>query len=209
MKPSWDLTGYRSPSCLPYILPPIYEVHMSSLPDSILNIHRLSFCPAVMVVSHPAPTTTVVYTCHLYTHPRTFAFMVLLMNPSSARCFHGFLCLLYLHICPSGSYFLTPNIWMPAPSITLLYYSFPCGSAGKESACNAGDLGLIPGLGRPPREGKGYPIQYSGLKNSTNCIVHGVTKSWTILSDFHYYSSKSLSFSSMMSFSCLSFLSLH
>ena len=59
MKPSWDLTGYRSPSCLPYILPPIYEVHMSSLPDSILNIHRLSFCPAVMVDSHPAPTTTV------------------------------------------------------------------------------------------------------------------------------------------------------
>ena len=42
---------------------------------------------------------------------------------------------------------------------------FPCGSAGKESACNEGDLGLIPGLGRSPGEGKGYPLQYSGLEN--------------------------------------------
>ena len=43
---------------------------------------------------------------------------------------------------------------------------FPGGSAGKESTCNAGDLGLIPGLGRSPGEGKGYPLQYSGLENS-------------------------------------------
>ena len=50
------------------------------------------------------------------------------------------------------------------------------GSAGKESACNAGDLGLIPGLGRSPREGKGYPLRYSGLENSMDCIVHGVTE---------------------------------
>ena len=44
--------------------------------------------------------------------------------------------------------------------------AFPCGSAGKESACNEGDLGSIPGLGRSPGEGKGYPLQYSGLENS-------------------------------------------
>ena len=43
---------------------------------------------------------------------------------------------------------------------------FPFYSAGKESICNEGDLGLIPGLGRYPGEGKGYPLQYSGLKNS-------------------------------------------
>ena len=49
----------------------------------------------------------------------------------------------------------------------------------KKSACNAGDLGLIPGLGRSPGEGNGYPLQYSGLENSMDCIVHGVTKSWT------------------------------
>ena len=50
------------------------------------------------------------------------------------------------------------------------------GSAGKESTYNAGDLGSIPGLGRSPGEGKGYPLQYSGLENSTDCIVHGVAK---------------------------------
>ena len=55
----------------------------------------------------------------------------------------------------------------------------PCGSAGKESACNVGDLGLIPGLGRSPEEGKGYLLQYSGKKNCKDCIVHGVTKCWT------------------------------
>ena len=56
---------------------------------------------------------------------------------------------------------------------------FPCGSAGKESASNAGDLGSIPGLGRPPEEGKGYPLQYSGLENSMDRIAHGVVESRT------------------------------
>ena len=56
---------------------------------------------------------------------------------------------------------------------------FPDSSVGKESACNAGDPGSIPGSGRSPREGKGYPLQYSGMENSTDCVVHGVTKSWT------------------------------
>ena len=63
---------------------------------------------------------------------------------------------------------------------------FPDSSVGKESTCNAGDPGLIPGLGRSPGEGKGYPLQYSGLENSMDCIVHGVTKSRTQLSDFHF-----------------------
>ena len=49
-------------------------------------------------------------------------------------------------------------------------------SSGKESACNAGDLGLIPGLGRYPEEGNGYPLQYSGLENSMDCTVHGGRK---------------------------------
>ena len=59
-------------------------------------------------------------------------------------------------------------------------------TGGKESACHVGDLGSIPGLGRSPGEGKGYPLQYSGLENSRDCIVHGVTKSQTRLSDFHF-----------------------
>ena len=63
---------------------------------------------------------------------------------------------------------------------------FPCGSAGKGSIYNTGDLGLIPGLGRSPGEGKGYPLQYSGLENSMHCVVHGVAKSWIGLSNFHF-----------------------
>ena len=53
---------------------------------------------------------------------------------------------------------------------------FSCGSSGKESACNAGDLGSIPGLGKSPGEGKAYPLQYSGLENSMDNIVQRVTK---------------------------------
>ena len=63
----------------------------------------------------------------------------------------------------------------------------PCGSAGKESACNAEDLGSIPGLGKCPGEGKGYPLWYSGLENSMDCIVHEVAKSQTQLSDFNFH----------------------
>ena len=66
---------------------------------------------------------------------------------------------------------------------------FPCSLAGKESSYNVGDLGSTPGLGRSPGEGKGYPLQYSGLENSMDCIVQGVPKSWTRLSDFHFHHS--------------------
>ena len=62
-----------------------------------------------------------------------------------------------------------------------------CGSAGKESTCNAGDPGSIPGLQRFPGEGNGYPLQYSGLENSMDSVVHGVAKSPTQLSDFHFH----------------------
>ena len=71
------------------------------------------------------------------------------------------------------------NFW---PSLVPL-----CGSAGKESACNAEDLGLIPGLGISPGEGKGYSLQYSGLENSMDSIVHGVTKSRTGQSGFRFH----------------------
>ena len=65
-----------------------------------------------------------------------------------------------------------------------------CGSAGKEFACSAGDLGSIPGLGRSPGEENSYPFQYSGLENPMDCIVNGVTNSRTQLSDFDFYSVK-------------------
>ena len=66
---------------------------------------------------------------------------------------------------------------------TPVFLGFSGGSAGKEFTCNAGDLGLIPRLGRSPGEGKAYTPQYSGLENSMDCIVCGVTKSQTRLSD--------------------------
>ena len=67
-----------------------------------------------------------------------------------------------------------------------MYQGFPGSSAGKESTCNAGDLGSIPGLGRSPGEENSNPLQYSGLENFMDCLVLGVTKSWTQLSDSHF-----------------------
>ena len=65
----------------------------------------------------------------------------------------------------------------------LLPCGLPGGSDGKESPCNVGDLGSIPGLGRSPGGGHGKPLQYSYLENSVDCIVHGVAKSQTQLSN--------------------------
>ena len=70
----------------------------------------------------------------------------------------------------------------PSPS-----KGFPSSSDVKASTCNAGDPGSIPGLGRSPGEGKGFPLQYSGLENPVDCIVHRVAKSRTQLSDFHVH----------------------
>ena len=68
-----------------------------------------------------------------------------------------------------------------------MFLGFPGGSAGKESSCTVGDLNSIPGLGRSPGEWNGYPLQYSGLVNSMNCVVHGIAKSQIQLSDFHFH----------------------
>ena len=63
--------------------------------------------------------------------------------------------------------------WRRDRLTTPVFSGFPCGSAGKESSCNVGDLGLIPGLGRSPGEGKGYPLQYAGLENSMGSQIVG------------------------------------
>ena len=68
---------------------------------------------------------------------------------------------------------------------TPVFLGFSCSLAGKESSCKVGDLGSIPGLGRSPGEGKGSPLQYSGLENSMD-YPHGVSKSQTQLSDFQF-----------------------
>ena len=80
-----------------------------------------------------------------------------------------------------------PHLQISCVEILTFYMSFPSGSTGKESACNAGDLVSIPGLGRSPGEGNGYPCQYSGLENSMDCIAHGFSKSWTQLNDFLFH----------------------
>ena len=73
---------------------------------------------------------------------------------------------------------------------TQVLLGFPDGSAGKESACNVADLCSISGLGRSPGEGQGYPLQYPGLENSMDYIVHGVANRQTGLSDFHFQGTK-------------------
>ena len=82
--------------------------------------------------------------------------------------------------------------WRRDKLSTTVFLGFPAGSAGKKSACNAGDLGSIPGLGRSPEEGNSYAFKYSGLENSMDrgawqATVHGVTKSQTQLSDFYFH----------------------
>ena len=70
-------------------------------------------------------------------------------------------------------------LWHSAFFIVQLSHplGFPCGSAGKESACNEGDLDSIPGLGRSPEEENSYPLQYSDQENSIDCIIHGIAES--------------------------------
>ena len=79
--------------------------------------------------------------------------------------------------------------WGDTPLNLHLSYNvgFPDNSVVKESACNAGNPGLIPGSGRSPGEGKGYLVQYSGLENFMYCTVHGVAKNRARLSDFHFH----------------------
>ena len=85
----------------------------------------------------------------------------------------------------------SPQSCLGSPDCTqiiLIIYHFPCGSAGKETTCNEGDLGLIPELGRSPGEGNSYPLQYSDLENSMDSIVHGVTKSGQDWLSLHFSS---------------------
>ena len=84
---------------------------------------------------------------------------------------------------PEKQWFIQIAIWID-PYREL---GFPCGSADKEFACNARDLGSIPGLGRSPGKGKDYPLQYSVLENSMECIVRGVKKSQIWQSNLHFH----------------------
>ena len=84
--------------------------------------------------------------------------------------------------CTAGKFFTTAP---PGTPITELSSHILSGSAGKESAYRWGRLDFIPGLGRSPGEGHSYPLQYCGLENAMDCIIHGIAKSQTQLSNFH------------------------
>ena len=87
---------------------------------------------------------------------------------------------LLLHLIRPGVCFFWPEVRIPYIAYwNALLMGFPDSSVGKESTCNAGDPSSIPESGRSPGEGKGYPLQYSVLENSMDCIVHGIAKSWT------------------------------
>ena len=90
----------------------------------------------------------------------------------------------YLHY---DIYIYAINMWFLFLCTHVWGASFPGGSAGKESTCNVGDLGLIPGFGKSPGEGKGYPLQFSGLETSMDYTVLGVAKSQAWLSNFHFH----------------------
>ena len=80
---------------------------------------------------------------------------------------------------PSKRFFVAVGNIINIMTEDLSYDKVSRGLADKESTCNVGDLGLVPGLGRFPEEGNGYPLQYSGLENSTEYIAYGATKSQT------------------------------
>jgi len=144
--------------------------------------------------SHASHTSSTHSNTHTHTHTHTHIFQIS-WTILSGRIRY------YLQFCPTAvSSESMPLIFIFSfihPISLLVPFKFfcwfsvikflgsPCGSAGEESACNEGNLGLIPRLGRAPGERKGYPLQYSGLENSIDSIVHGVAKSQTHLSDFH------------------------
>ena len=140
----------------------------------------------------------------VYLHEELFCIWIyLLLVAAQAGCLPGLQRAFYLELYhlptfwplatwQGSAYSHNLRKWSPVPSSLpdcsfKGATSFPCGSAGKDSACKEGNLGLIPGLGRSPGEGKGYPLQCSGLENSTDYTVHGVTKSRTRLSNFHFH----------------------
>ena len=88
----------------------------------------------------------------------------------------------YVYLWP-----IPADVWQKSSQYceVIILKGFPCDSAGKESARNVGDLGLIPGFGSSPGEGRGYPLQYSGLENSMDRTVHGVAEGRTRLSDIY------------------------
>ena len=148
----------------------------------------------------PSPLFSSLTMSLMTSHIHPFAFLGLEHHFFKSTPCHGLPSVLHTLIHPTPftlTFHTTPNHWLASQGpfsgalhLCFSSYHLPMcppanGSAGKESACNTGDLVSIPGLGRSPREGNSYPLQYSGLENFMDCIVHGVAKRRTWLSDFH------------------------
>ena len=100
-------------------------------------------------------------------HHRSTRLLISLCGEFSSEAPEKLLCIFYFKIMVKSQETHAINLHQ-VPTL-----GFLCSSAGQESTCNAGELDSTPGLGRPPGGGKGYPLQYSGLENSMNCIDHG------------------------------------
>ena len=147
------------------------------MPESPLLTRKINFKLCGLGHTYSSPVTVTpreckliiyVYICMcILTYIYTYIHTHISLLKYTGKYIHKEVCIcIYVYMCI--------NIHIHAKVIL----GFPYGSAGKESACNVGDLGSIPVLGRSLGEGKGYPLQYSGLENFMDCIVHGVTKSW-------------------------------
>ena len=122
--------------------------------------------------SAPTSLTQPLYLAdRLFVNPKPLVFL----SPSSALFLQSFLS----GRRPLFNSWVRKLPWRRDRLSTPVFLGFLCGSAAKESTCSAGDLGSIPGLGRSSGEGKGYPLQDSGLENSMDCIVYGVAESDT------------------------------
>ena len=129
----------------------------------------------------------------LHTPACLFCQVLILVNPTwpvtnySHPVCHCSLVGVFLSCAKFFSFIRSRKIhWRIDRLATPVFLGFPCGSAPEESVCSVGDVGVIPGLQRSPGAGKGYPLQYSGLENSMDCVVHGVAKSRTRVSNFHF-----------------------
>ena len=142
--------------------------------SSPLSLEHFQSHPPFQVSPRPPPALTS-HSRHYSSHPnrRQLSPASFQEAPVWALCFFYLLSQFSFSAARVVLFNIRYIISLPLPRASL------GGSAGKESACNVGAVGSIPGLGRSPEEGKGYPLQYSGLENSMDCIVHGVTESQT------------------------------
>ena len=181
----------------PVVLTPFVEKTIFSLWDDLGTLVKNQFTQKHIGLSLDFQLNSI----HLNTSPYSIttmqALLLLCSKFGNQKVRVSLLCFLYIYFKISWRplYFiiLFLFVYLAALGLSRIFshivelLGFPDSSVVKESARNAGDPGLIPGSGRSAGEGNGYPLQYSGLENSMDCVVHGVTKNRTRWSDFHFH----------------------